>query len=381
MKLIKFDTLYPYSYLDIKIKKSLSEIKKMNFIQMNEWLIRLRMNFSDFYTYNLRQLGWDANEIFILSNHYYIQKSGYYYFGPYFFVLQLIYKISNKLFPGKFLLMERLLKKIIEVEKPDIIFIREQSGINSLFWDQFRNKMLVVSRMECGIPKYWSPACFDLIFTNIKTYRDFFNANKIPNYNNFSGFDKRILSEIKLEQKIHDVVFVGGLGYPTFKEKTDFFETLITYSDGKFDFKWWGFKEGEDFDFKYPALAKHYKGITAGLDMFNIYAQSKIVLNDYGIAAGGQGMNQRIYEVMGIGTFLLTRESQMFDEWQDAICTFSSTEDCIKKIIYYLEHEKEREEIAKRGQNYVFVNFNYLNIMKVLSEDLIKAYDGKFKNS
>jgi len=115
--------------------------------------------------------------------------------------------------------------------------------------------------------------------------------------------------------------------------------------------------------------------------MFNIYAQSKIVLNDYGKIAGGQGMNQRIYEVMGVGTFLLTRESQMFDEWQDAICTFSSTEDCIKKIIYYLEHEKEREEIAKRGQNYVFVNFNYLNIMKVLSEDLIKAYDRKFKNS
>ncbi len=381
MKLIKFDTLYPSIYLDKKIKESLPDIKKMNFIQMNEWLIRLRMNFSDFYTYNLRQLGWDANEIFILSNHYYIQKSGYYYFGHYFFVLQLIYKISNKLFPGKFLLMERLLKKIIAIEKPDIIFIREQSGINSLFWDQFRDKMLVVSRMECGIPKYWSPVCFDYIFTNIKTYKDFFNSNRIPTSNNFSGFDQRILAEIDSFKKNYEVVFIGGLGYPTFKEKTDFFESLIANANSKFDFKWWGYKEDIEFDEKFPELAKHFMGSTGGMEMFNIFAQSKIVLNDYGIAAGGQGMNQRIYEVMGVGTFLLTRESQMFDEWQDAICTFSSTEDCIKKIIYYLEHEKEREEIAKRGQNYVFVNFNYLNIMKILSEDLIKAYDRKFKNS
>lgn len=378
MKLIKFDTLYPSSYLDIKIKDSLSDIKKMNFIQMNEWLIKLRMNFSDFYTYNLRQLGWDAKDIFILSNHYYLKKSGYYYFGYYFFILQFIYKISNLLLPGKFILMEKLLKKIIEVENPNIIFIREQSGINSLFWDQFRDKMLVVSRMECGIPKYWSPACFDFIFTNIKTYRDFFNSNKIPNSNNFSGFDKRLLSEVRLEKKIYDVVFVGGLGYPTFKEKTDFFETLIKSSDGKFDFKWWGYKEGEDFDSTYPVLAKHYQGIIAGLGMFNIYAQSKIVLNDYGIAAGGQGMNQRIYEVMGVGTFLLTRDSQMFNEWKGMVCTFTSVEDCQEKILYYLLNEEEREVIAKRGQNFVLENFNYAKIMETLHDDLLKAYNNKF---
>ena len=96
------------------------------------------MNFSDFYTYNLRLQGWDTKEVFLLSSRYYIRKLGKQYFGNYFFYLMLVYKIRNSLFKKKSVLLEKLIEKIIETEKPEVIFIREQSGINSEFWDKFR---------------------------------------------------------------------------------------------------------------------------------------------------------------------------------------------------------------------------------------------------
>ena len=52
MKLIKFDTLYPLEYINKKISESQSIIDKMNFNQYHQWLVDLRMNYSDFYTYN-----------------------------------------------------------------------------------------------------------------------------------------------------------------------------------------------------------------------------------------------------------------------------------------------------------------------------------------
>jgi hypothetical protein len=287
------------------------------------------------------------------------------------------YKLKNLLFSQKSILLERLIKKIINTEKPDVIFIREQSGISSLFWDQFRDKMLVVSRMECGIPKYWSPVCFDVVYTNIQTYKDFFNSNRIPTANNFSGFDERILSEINLKKKDYDVVFIGGLGNPTFTEKTMFFESLLRDSKDLFEFKWWGYKEA-NFDVEYPELSKRYMGLIAGREMFEIYAQSKIVLNDYGVAAGGQGMNQRIYEVLGIGSFLLTRESKMFNNWEGSVCTFSDVKDCTDKIQYYLAHDEEREKISKAGQAFVHENYSYNILMGKLSVELSDAYFEKF---
>lgn len=378
MKILKFDTLYPTSYLQTKINQNIEQIKKMNFIEYNDWLIKLRMNFSDFYTFNLREEGWEANEIFLHSNRYYIRKLGIHYYGIAFYLIQLIYKLRNSVCKSKKSLLEKLIKKIIYVERPDVIFIREQSGVNSLFWNSFRNKALVVSRMECGVPKYWSPSCYDLVYTNINTYRDFFNSNRIPTKTNYSGFDKRILDEIEIRSRKYDVTFVGGLGNPTFTEKTDFLESILKKKDNSFNFKWWGYKEGNDFDKTYPLLSKCYEGEIGGLDMFQLYSESKIVLNDYGIAAGGQGMNMRIYEVMGIGRFLLTRKSTMFNDWGDVITTFSDTDDCLEKIYYYLIHNEEREEIAKIGQEFILKHHNYKGIMRKLSEELKEYYKLKF---
>ena len=275
--------------------------------------------------------------------------------------------------------MEVLIDRVIKVENPDVIFVREHSMINSLFWDKYRNRSLVVSRMECSIPKYWSPACFDVIYTNINTYRDFFKSNRFVTYSNYSGFDERVFGEVDVVDNFEfDVVFVGGLGNNVFLEKTTFLEKVLSRNKGNFTFAWWGYQEDKEFNLHFPLLAQSYKGISGGLDMFKIYKNAKIVLNDYGLLAGGQGMNQRIYEVLGIGGFLLTRNSSMFNDWEGAVATFEDLDDCVRKIDYYLLNEEERNRMALRGHEFVLKSFNYRDIMKKLSEELQIEYNKKF---
>lgn len=380
MKFIKFDTLYPGQYLEGKINDNRSSIKHMSFEDLTKWLVGLRLNFSDYYSYNLNLLGWEAKDFFILGNGYYLRKCGLKYFGWCYLFVYSFFKFFGRFTKRSYI--EALIDRIIFLENPDVIFIREQSNINSLFWDKYRERALVVSRMECGIPKYWSPACFDVIYTNINTYRDFFKSNKFVTYSNYSGFDERVVDEIRLMDGLaYDVVFVGGLGSTTFLEKTCFLEQVLSKNNGCFSFAWWGYQEGADFSFHYPFLAQAYQGCSGGLDMFQIYKKAKIVLNDYGVAAGGQGMNQRIYEVLGAEGFVLTRNSSMFNAWEGKIATFDNIEDCLHKIEYYLSNEEERIRLAKQGHDFVLANFNYKDIMKKLSEELQYEYNRKFKRS
>ena len=377
MKFIKFDTLYPSLYLEGIIDENRSAIKQMDFDELTQWLIGLRLNFSDYYSYNLRLLGWETKEFFFLGKGCYLRKCGKKYFGWRFLFVYMFYRLFGRFTKKSY--MEVLFDRIIRVENPDVLFIREQSNVNSLFWNKYRNRALVVSRMECGIPKYWSPTCFDVVYTNINTYRDFFESNKVVTYTNYSGFDERVASEVDTVGGFaYDVVFVGGLGTTVFLEKTMFLEQLLSKNNGCFSFAWWGYKEGDGFEARFPLLAQAYKGLSGGLEMFGIYKSAKIVLNDYGKLAGGQGMNMRIYEVLGIGGFLLTRNSSMFDDWDGAIATFENEDDCFQKIQFYIDNDMERRALAQKGQDYVLEHFNYKEIMKKLSDELVLEYNKKF---
>jgi spore maturation protein CgeB len=73
---------------------------------------------------------------------------------------------------------------------------------------------------------------------------------------------------------------------------------------------------------------------------------------------------------MGSGSFLLTRHaSNLFElENLNIFKTFSDKEDCIHKIRYYLTNDDEREVCAFNGQQYVFENHNYSQIIHEIRE-------------
>ncbi|MDZ4712059.1 MAG: glycosyltransferase [bacterium] len=375
LKLLKFDTINPQNYLIDEIKRNYEQFRNMKSKEVRDWIISTRGNFSDFYTYNLRNLGWEAEEFFV--NDYYIDKIADELYGNKKSFLLYKSKLKDKIRPIKNRWNLEVIIDYIAKYKPDVILVREKVGIRSDFWKNFSNKALIVSRLAAPIPKLWSPTDWDIILTSTDAYKNFFKLNGVSSYINHNGFDERILGEMKEGEKKYDVTFVGGVGSKFWSKRTK----AIEFIADKVNFKWWGYK-GDKYPADHPVNST-WQGLTIGLEMLQIYKDSKIVFNDYGEIADGQGVNQRMFEVMGVGSLLLTREAEnLKHEYPDNIfVTFKNEQDCLEKINYYLKNEKEREEIAKAGQKYVLKNFTYDKLMEELDVQLKEGYSKKFPQS
>ena len=101
------------------------------------------------------------------------------------------------------------------------------------------------------------------------------------------------------------------------------------------------------------ALLKNQKPPVFGIDMFNLFLRSKIVLNFHVGAAGDYAGNMRMFEVTGVGSCLLTDNKKnmkdLFDLEREVV-VYENSEDCISKVKWLLDHEDERKSIALAGQ-------------------------------
>jgi len=373
MRLLKFDSIHPGNFLNKKKEEWGPSYKNWNKTTYYNELISLRANFSDFYSFYLNQKGWVAEEFFTNDPDFLI-KIEKELFGDKSFWLNKARAIRKKIGfnvqPWKL----HIISSYINFYRPDIIFCRERTSIPSSFWGQFRDTSLLVARLSAPLPANWSPLDFDVIYTDIPVYQDFFSFNNVKLHINNNGFDERILDEITIKTKIFDLSFVGGLGGNEFKERTHFFEQIAEIFGDRFF--WWGYKMGTLSN----RLESRHQGITAGKETFQIYKDSKIVLNDYIDIARNKAVNQRIYEVLGVGTFMLTRFSESLWEKfpRHSIATFNDLTDCKNKILYYLSNEKEREETAIDLQKIVLQQYNYRNMVDKLSDELEADYREKF---
>lgn len=92
--------------------------------------------------------------------------------------------------------------------------------------------------------------------------------------------------------------------------------------------------------------------------------QSRIVVNSN---ARFNFINPRVTETMACGTFLLTSYCDDLAKFGykdgEHLVTFNNMDDFKDKVEYFLEHDKEREEIAENGMN--FVRENYSNEKRI----------------
>ena len=117
-------------------------------------------------------------------------------------------------------------------------------------------------------------------------------------------------------------------------------------------------------------------GGTVKLPQVNdVYNSSKIVLNVNHYNDIEHYWSIRMIEGMASGSMVITRYipglEKYFTNFKDIIWFYSLT-DCLDLIKYYLEHDDEREEIARNSQAVVRKDFRWEAIMK-------KAYDIVFR--
>lgn len=96
----------------------------------------------------------------------------------------------------------------------------------------------------------------------------------------------------------------------------------------------------------------HNMGVADSRTMMpKIFRQSRINLNMTARTIR-TGLSQRVFDVMAAGGFLLTnRQLEVTEYFQDGVelATFDTEEELMEKVRYYLEHEEERQAVARAG--------------------------------
>ena len=137
-----------------------------------------------------------------------------------------------------------------------------------------------------------------------------------------------------------DVVFIGGCD----RDRVHFFTPFLNLIDIKLKLY------GGHWD-RYPELRSFWQGFAVGRDYRLALGGSKVAV---GLVrrANRDGNVMRTFEIPACGAFLLAERTdehlELFEEGKEMVC-FSSPEEMVDKIRYYLKHNEERQRITEAG--------------------------------
>lgn len=385
LRLLKFDSVYPFDFLLKKQAAQRERLVGLSYEQYYEWLMAQRLNFSDFLTHYMNEAGWTAREVLSLDDLLLQKLPVTFHPSLAARTRETLHRLASysviDLVGLKILKQQRRLRReyrlanYIKSFQPDVLCVREPSQMKGAFWDRFRERCLIVAFTGCITLDTWdwNAHRHDVIFTLTEEYRNFFNVEGIESHLFSYGVDERLAVEVGDVTKEYDCTFVGYLGIPDQRVKTKLMEFIAQHVD----FKWWGIRGPEIGE--NSALYKTWQGPVAGIEMFRIYKQSKIVLNEYPEMAVSKNVNMRTMEVLNVGSFLLTRAASNIDwlEKAGALVTFNSPEDCLKKIRHYLADGAAREKVAAQGLRMALEHFNYRDITRGVMDVISAAYEKK----
>lgn len=98
--------------------------------------------------------------------------------------------------------------------------------------------------------------------------------------------------------------------------------------------------------------------------MIEIFNKAKIVLN-FSSSAGHpelKFLKGRVFEIPATGAFLLTEECEELDNYFRVgieLDRFTTKEEMLEKVKYYLQNDKQREVIAENGKKKVLENYTF----------------------
>jgi len=216
--------------------------------------------------------------------------------------------------------------------------------ISSVYWaiDSHRPKY----KFQLAIARY-----FDLVFVAQKDYVEIFRRVNKSSFWLPLACEREIHKDLQMDRD-YDIVFVGNLNPRWHLDRVRLLRRL-----------------SEKFN------VKAFEGVY-GEEMARVYSRAKIVFNK----SVGNEVNMRVFEAMACGAMLLTDdiEDGMKDLFVDREHLVLYKEYNIEDLAaYYLEHDQEREEIAREGQREVLQKHTYDHRI----DTMILSFADKFPKS
>lgn len=123
-------------------------------------------------------------------------------------------------------------------------------------------------------------------------------------------------------------------------------------------------------------LRKYSRPPEYGKSMLEVLFNSAISLNSHGDAVETFAANMRLFEVTGCGACMVTdwkpNLATLFEPGAE-VMTFRSDDECVEVVKWLLEHETEREAIARAGQRRTLRDHTFRARCEELTIDISEA--------
>lgn len=177
----------------------------------------------------------------------------------------------------------------------------------------------------------------------------------------FNPFDPDILAQVPVADENIDVLFTGT-GYSFAGDERQY---TIDYLKTRDDVRFVG---GADrFTGNLGIWAKLKRELARlqksrkvrGVEYLRLIRQAKIGISVNATHQVPKYSSDRLMHYTGMGTFTLAHESAGIRELfaDDELITFKNPSELAERIDYYLQNEREREEVAQRAQQRVLANY------------------------
>ncbi|WP_417430138.1 glycosyltransferase family protein [Kiloniella sp.] len=237
---------------------------------------------------------------------------------------------------------------------PDVLHIADPVAFNPVFLDNCNWKpRLVVAWRAAPIPDDVDWRNVDLMVSTLKVCRDkAIHSGARATETFLPAFPEFVAEEVTHIGKKCDVIFAGQIGY-LHNKRQRFLEHLARvpeFQENKYSLRlhlanWTSMDLSE--------MEQYIQPTVWGMEMFRTLKSARIVVNNHIDMADNIASNMRIFETVGVGSFLLTEQchelSEIFEPGVE-VETYNSLSEMEDKIRFYLKHPEKREEIARKGQ-------------------------------
>jgi hypothetical protein len=329
---------------------------------------------AEFYCSNLRKLGYEVCDIY--ANNKFMQKAWADEHGLKFdYGKRWQFRLRRGLIPWVSRATNRqwfyeILTAQIKHYKPDVLLNQAMNGVRNDFLREIKPyvKLLVGEHAATGLPETENWSVYDLVTSSFPPTLDWFRSKGVPAELNRLGFEPRVLSHLKNREKKLPTSFVGSF-YSVHSTRVEWLE----YLSSRLQVKVWS-AHTNHLPAASPVL-RFYVGSAWGIDMYQVLRDSFLTLNHHG-NVGPYANNLRLFEATGVGTLLITdwkaNLHEMFEPGKEVVA-YRTSEECAEMIQYYLEHDKEREAIARAGQQRTLRDHTFHKRMQEFA-DIVQRY-------
>ena len=368
MKIFIVDTYYP-SFLGALYAR-LPDLAHRPYVEQWHAIMGQCFGSADFYSSNLRKVGHEATEV--VANCEPLQLQWAREHGIESRKFRWTTGLRKRLIPWAQRSQPRdwfyaVLAAQVKQYGPDVLYVQNMNWTSSAFLRQIRPYVrLITGQIACPISSGADFREYDLVLSSFPHFVEQFRRNGLASEHLNLAFEPNILARLEKGETQYGVVFIGGLS-AHHAERVQLLEHVV----GSHPLACWGYGNNT-LNSKSPLFASHH-GEAWALDMYNIVYNAYIALNNHISTARCFANNMRLYEATGIGTLLITDQKDnlktLFEPDKEVV-VYSSAEECVELISYYLEHEEEREAIARAGQQRTLTEHTYCHRMRELANIL-----------